>query len=78
MDKNEAAERYNQKVAALFRREYERRGLTYDEIAERTGLSRMTVVRIINGQRPITVAYLAALSPVLGFDMAKLINEAKS
>lgn len=67
---------YTLKVAAILRRAYKEKGLSYTTLAEETGLGRATVERIINGKRPISTYYLHVLCPLLGTTPAAVMDEA--
>lgn len=66
------------KVAAILKREHEQSDLSYQQIAEATGLSKMTVLRVMNGRRPITALYLHLLCTVMGIKAGDVLNEADS
>lgn len=67
---------YSQAVAAILRRYYEESGLSYSTLAERTGLSRPTVVRVINGEREATAFYLHKLCEVFQISPGSVLDEA--
>ena len=69
---------YTAKVAAILRREYEAKGISYTALAEQSGLGRATVVRIINGERPISTYYLSVLCPLLGTSPEAVLTELAS
>lgn len=68
---------YTKRVAELLREHHKASGLSYDVIAERSGLSRPTVERVLNAKRPITISYLNSLGKVLGFEPSELLNRAE-
>jgi transcriptional regulator with XRE-family HTH domain len=69
---------YTLRVASILRREYERCGISYRVLAERTGLSMPTVERVINGKRPISTFYLQLLCAEFGTTPAAVLNEAST
>lgn len=44
------------------------KGTTYDELAEKTGISRAQIIRYIKGQRSPMVSELEAICTVLGLE----------
>lgn len=67
---------YTRKVAGILRREYENSGLSYNELAATTGISRITILRIMNARRPISAWYLHVLCDALGIRPGDVLNEA--
>ena len=51
-------------------------GLTYDDVAQKAGLSKPLVVYAHKGERGITVDAYMALCAALGIDAAQLLDEA--
>lgn len=73
---NTSGDAYSQAVAAILRRNYELSGLSYSTLAEKTGLSRPTVVRVINGQREATAFYLHKLCEEFNITPGSVLDEA--
>lgn len=73
---NAQLDSYSQAVAAILRRNYEQGGYTYDELVELTGISKATVVRVINGKREATAYYLHKLCEVYGITPGSVLDEA--
>jgi plasmid maintenance system antidote protein VapI len=73
---NEVSDSYSQAVAAILRRNWEASSLTYSAVAERTGLGRATVERVINGKREATAYYLHKLCEVFGTTPGAVLSEA--
>lgn len=69
---------YLQKVrdacAAEVRANRARHNLTQVELAERTGLSRITIVRIEAGRRDLTVPQMQAITEAFGVSMAEFMT----
>lgn len=70
------ADTYSHAVAAVLRKHWEASGLTYTELAERTGLGRATVERVINGKREATAYYLHQLCAEFGISPGSVLDEA--
>lgn len=64
----------NIKLASTLRFLYSDSGLSYTQISKQTGLSRATIVRVINGERDITVLYLEKLCKVFGVLPSSLLK----
>jgi transcriptional regulator with XRE-family HTH domain len=75
---NVQLDKYSQAVASILRQHYEASGLSYSTIAERTGLSRATIVRVINGQREATAFYLHQLCEVFAITPGSVLDAADS
>lgn len=73
---NAQNDNYSQAVAAVLRRHYQASGLSYSTLAERTGLGRATVERVINGKREATAFYLHQLCAVFGISPGSVLDEA--
>ena len=73
---NAGLDEYSQAVAAIFRQHYEASGLSYSTLADQTGLSRSTVVRVINGKREATAYYLHKLCEVFNISPGEVLDEA--
>jgi transcriptional regulator with XRE-family HTH domain len=69
---------YGLAVAAILRKKFDASGLSYTVISERTGLSRSTIVRVINGERVATVSYLKKLGEVFGVPSSSLLPSTNS
>ena len=65
---------YSIKLAAVLRYLYEDKGFSYTKISNQTGMSRATVVRVINGEREITVSYLEKLCKVFGVKPSAILG----
>lgn len=78
MDNNVVVDEYTKKVASIIRRHQEASGISYRSLVDLTGLSLSTVERLLNGKRQITIAYLYALAPHLGFEPHEVLAEADS
>jgi len=64
-------------VAAEVRAAAAREDLSQDQVAEATGLHRVTINRLFRGQRSIKVEQLFALGTVLNFKPGKLLDDAR-
>lgn len=64
-------------VAAELRAAVARADLTQDQVAERTGLHRVTVNRLLKGARSVDVDQLLAFALGLGFNAGELLDTAK-
>ena len=73
---NAQLDSYSQAVAAILRRNYETGLYTYDELVELTGISKATIVRVINGKREATAYYLHKLCEVYGITPGSVLDEA--
>ena len=67
-------DQYTTRLAAALRYLYESKGLSYTKISNQTGMSRATVVRVINGEREITVSYLEKLCKVFGVKPSAILG----
>lgn len=56
---------------------YKRRGYTQSQISERTGLSRLTIRRIEQGDSKVSIGHYVSVLSVLGLveDFAKVAND---
>ena len=70
--------RYNKAVADILREKKEALGLSFDALADATGLARATVARMIYGQRDIKVYALRRLAEVLELDAGEVLERASS
>lgn len=73
---NAQNDNYSLAVAAVLRRHYISSGLSYSTLAERTGLGRATVERVINGKREATAFYLHQLCAEFGISPGSVLDEA--
>jgi len=69
-------DKYSQAVASILRNHYEASGLSYSTLAERTGLGRATVERVINGKREATAYYLHQLCNEFGISPGSVLDAA--
>lgn len=77
MDNNNGGnDSYTKAVAVVLRHLYEESGKTYQELADKTGLSRPTIERVINGKREVNARYLNLLCPEFGTTPGAVLNEA--
>lgn len=76
MDNDNSPDDYTRAVAKLLTDAKKASGKSFDTLAAETGLGRATVVRILAGERPITVGYLRALSAALDLNASAVLNEA--
>lgn len=67
---------YNMAVSKVLRRLYEQSGISYTELANRTGIAKSTIVRAVNGERQITAKYVHALAQEFGTSAGAIFNEA--
>jgi transcriptional regulator with XRE-family HTH domain len=51
--------------------------LTVDELAERSGVAKRTLYRILNAERDISIAQLAQLAPVFGLRPSDIFADAE-
>lgn len=70
-------DRLVQGLAATLRAERAAHNLTLEQVAEQSGLSRSTVIRLMDGTREVTVSALARLAQVYGVEPADLLREAE-
>lgn len=63
-------------VADELRAAIARADLTQDEVAEATGLHRVTINRLLGGERSIKVEQLILFGEVLDFDPGELLDQA--
>jgi len=54
------------------------RGITLDQVSEKTGLTAKTIQRYETGERKIKISTVIELSSILDFDYNKFMAEAKS
>lgn len=64
-------------LAAELRAEKAAKELTYDEIAERSNMQKMTVHRYMSGSRDIPMGKLLAMCEALGVSLPVLIERAE-
>lgn len=65
-------DKFNQAIAAELRAQRARKQFTLDQLAEKTGLSKATVLRYLNGQRQIPMDAFGELCLALEADAAAL------
>ena len=63
-------------IAGELRAERARQGLTFDELAERSGVAKTTVNRALKGDTALAVEVLIPLCAALRIDLGQLLNEA--
>lgn len=76
MDNEKVADAYTREVAKLLTDAKIRSGKSFDQLAVETDLSRPTVVRLLAGERHITLMYLRALCSALNLDAGTLLDDA--
>lgn len=67
----------NGAIAGELRAERSRQRITYDQLAERTGIGRRTLIRIINGERAINMATLEAICEAFAVPPSAVIAAAQ-
>lgn len=67
---------YNKAVADILRARKDDVGITFDDLANATGLPRATVARVIYGQRDIKIYALRRIAEVLELDVAEVLDKA--
>lgn len=72
----DASRGFNAEVAAVLRGERAIQRVTYEDLEERTGISRSTIIRVLNAKRMLDLSYLAALCEALGLSMNEVIEKA--
>ena len=65
-------------IAATLRAERARARLTMDELAERSGLSKSTIVRLEAGRRAPDTDQLAQLAAVFGLKVSEILRAAEA
>lgn len=78
MDTPDIDAQYNKAVADILRARKDDVGITFDDLANATGLPRATVARVIYGQRDIKIYALRRIAEVLELDVAAVLDEASS
>lgn len=68
---------FNSAVAAILRGYRGQERVTIDQLAERAGMVRGTLLRYLNGQRDIPIPALRAISTALGVDPGRVLDEAE-
>ena len=63
-------------IAGELRAQKARRGWTYDDLEERTGLSRSTIDRALKGDTAISIEVLIPLAAGMELDLSILIDQA--
>lgn len=68
----------NGAIAGELRAERARRRVTFDALATRSGISKRTLIRMLNGERAINMASLEAICEVLGAPPSRIIVAAQT
>lgn len=68
----------NAAIAAELRAERAASRMSFDELAERTGISKRTLLRLLNGERAVTMAYLETICEELGVTMSAIAARAEA
>ena len=76
MDNMSGDAAYNTAVANILRARKERMGITFDALADASGLPRSTVSRMIYGKRDIKIYALRRLATVLELDVGDVLDKA--
>jgi transcriptional regulator with XRE-family HTH domain len=63
------------RAATNLKAEIIRRGMTQEEFAEKAGISRITMSRILNGHTDMDLTRLEKFAAVLGVEPSKLLND---
>lgn len=63
-------------IAGELRAQKARRSWTYDDLEERTGLSRSTIDRALKGETAISIEVLIPLAAGMEMDLSALIDQA--
>ncbi|NYF16029.1 transcriptional regulator with XRE-family HTH domain [Microbacterium sp. AK009] len=69
---------YAQAIAAELRAERARQMLTFNELVERTGISKSAVLNYLNGKRDIPLRALASICLVLGVQPSVIAERAEN
>lgn len=67
----------NGAIAGELRAERGRQRITYDQLAESTGIGRRTLIRILNGERAINMSVLEAISEAFNLAPSAIIQAAQ-
>ena len=76
--KRDPASGLNAAVAAELRAERAARRVSVAELSERSGVSRSTLLRVLNTERAISMESLFALSEALGVSASSLVQRAEN
>lgn len=68
----------NGAIAGELRAERSRRRITFDALSARTGISKRTLIRVLNGERAINMAVLESICEALGVPPSDLIKIAQA
>ena len=68
----------NGAIAGELRAERGRQRVTFDALADRTDISRRTLIRLLNGERAINMATLESISEALGVVPSEIIRAAEA
>lgn len=53
-----------------------RRGVTFPMLVERTGMTRSTLGRVLNGEVPLTITYLHLIARAMDLDLIVVLRRA--
>ncbi len=76
MDNDKKPDDYTRAVARALTEAKKKSGKSFDALAAETGLGRATVVRLLAGERNITLMYLRALCAALNLDASTVLDDA--
>lgn len=74
---NDPSKGTNGAIAAELRAERSAVRISFDALAERTGISKRTLLRIFNGQRAATMNYLETICDEMGVPMSVVMRRAE-
>lgn len=74
VDTNERLDELDVALGAELRGLRSKRGLSQRELAQRTGISERTIIRVESGERAMNIRQLYALCRALGIKPSRLIN----
>ncbi|MSS85004.1 helix-turn-helix transcriptional regulator [Actinomycetaceae bacterium WB03_NA08] len=74
---NDPASGMNAAIAAELRAERSAQQITFDDLAQRTEISKQTLLRIFNGKRAVTMAYLEAICVEFNVAMSDIMQRAE-
>ena len=63
-------------MAQQLRAERAASGMTVDQLAEKSGVPKRTLMRLLNEQRGIDIAHLASLADAVGLTLAEFVGRA--
>lgn len=67
-------EEFGHALAAQLRAERAASGMTQDELAQRVGVSKMTIRRYLTGERPVVIPHFVELAAAFGLTPDELIR----